>query len=398
SKENLKSEVIRRTNSLREKPDRPVGGQQGHEGHMRKMVATPDKIVEHTSCFCTNCGRDLSDIESTLEYTTQKIDIPLTSPIISEHRYRAKICNCGCCNRSYAPKKKGGNDVTFGKNIQALVAYLNVVQCVPYERLQSMLNTIFSVDMSQGTIKNIIARAKEKAEPALELIKERIIKSQVVGFDESGCYCNGRLDWSWIAQTIYCTLVFRASNCAGKVLEDEFGDALKEIIAVTDRHSAYFSLNFKDHQICLAHILRELQYLNELDTNQDWSKKVQVILQEAIHERNQNPETNIDSKPWIARLDDYLKQNLTHLKDDFERLRKGLIKCRDYIFGFLQNPTIPATNNGSERGIRKLKVKQKISGTFRSDTGADAFMALHSITDTAWKNKQSPFSAILAIL
>ncbi|MEG1660787.1 MAG: IS66 family transposase, partial [Bacteroides sp.] len=121
SKENLKSEVIRRTNSLREKPDRPVGGQQGHEGHMRKMVATPDKIVEHTSCFCTNCGRDLSDIESTLEYTTQKIDIPLTSPIISEHRYRAKICNCGCCNRSYAPKKKGGNDVTFGKNIQVLV-------------------------------------------------------------------------------------------------------------------------------------------------------------------------------------------------------------------------------------------------------------------------------------
>lgn len=88
------------------------------------------------------------------------------------------------------------------------------------------------------------------------------------------CYCNGRLDWSWIAQTPYSTLVFRASSRAGKVLEDQFGaDVLKNITAVTDRHAAYFALDFKDHQICLAHILRELQYLTELDSNQDWSKK-----------------------------------------------------------------------------------------------------------------------------
>ncbi len=398
SKEGLKTEVIRRTNSLREKSDKPVGGQTGHQGYTRKIVDAPDLILDHSSHYCQDCGRDISALEATLEYTTQEVDIPLIAPIIKEHRHSAKVCSCGCHNRPYAPKKRGGNNITFGKNIQALVTYLNVVQCVPYERLQSMLKTIFSIEMSQGTISNIIQVAKTKAEPAIKLIKDYIRGSSVVGFDESGCYCNGRLDWSWIAQTPHSTLVFRASSRAGKVLENQFGaDVLKNITAVTDRHAAYFALDFKDHQICLAHILRELQYLNELDPNQDWSKKVEELLKETIHKRNENPSTKIDASPWLKKLDDLLKLSLGHLKRDFDRLRNGLIKYKNYIFNFLENPVIPSNNNGSERGIRKLKIKQKISGTFRSDNGADAFMTLHSITDTAWKNNQSPFEAILAL-
>lgn len=398
SKENIKTEVIRRTNSLRKSSDKPIGGQPGHQGHTRKMVDMPDEYIDHSSHYCQGCGKDISDLESTLEYTTQEIDVPLIVPTIKEHRHSAKICSCGCHNRPYAPKKRGGNNITFGKNIKALVTYLNIVQCVPYERLQSLLKTIFGIEMSQGTISNIIQQAKTKAEPAIKLIKEYISKSSVVGFDESGCYCKGRLDWSWIAQTAYYTLVFRDSSRAGKVLEDQFGiDVLKNITAVTDRHAAYFALDFKDHQICLAHILRELQYLNELDSNQEWSKKVEELLKEAIHKRNQNPAMKMDASPWMKKLDDLLKLSLGHLKKDFERLRKGLIKRKNYIFNFLENPTIPSNNNASERGIRKLKIKQKISGTFRSDTGADAFMTLHSITDTAWKNNQSPFDAILAL-
>lgn len=397
SKEDIKTEAIRRTKSLREKSGKPIGGQKGHDGHTRKMVDAPDEIIEHSSHYCQRCGSDISAVEATLEYTTQEVDIPSIVPIIREFRHSAKVCNCGCHNRSYPPRKRGGNDITFGKNIQALVTYLNVVQCVPYERLQSLLKTIFSIEMSQGTISNIIQSAKTKAEPAIKLIKDYIRGSSVVGFDESGCYCNGRLDWSWIAQTTNSTLVFRASSRAGKVLEDQFANGLKNITAVTDRHSAYFALDFKDHQICLAHILRELQYLNELDSNQDWSNKVEELLKEAIHKRNQNPTTKMNSSPWLKQLDDLLKLSLGHLKKDFDRLRNGLIKCRDYVFNFLEDPAIPSNNNGSERGIRKLKIKQKISGTFRSDDGADAFMALHSITDTAWKNNQSPFDAILSL-
>jgi len=398
SKESLKSEVIRRTSSLRPKSDKLVGGQVGHTGCTRERVDIPDEIVDQHCAYCHECGAELCVAEKVFEYAIQEIDIPSIQPIIREHRHYAKICKCGCHNRSYAPRKRGGSNIVFGKRVQALVVYYNVVQCIAYERLQAMLRSVYGIEMSQGTICNIIQAAKKKAEPVITLIKDFISKSPVVGFDESGCYCNSRLDWSWIAQTTYYTLVFRASGRGGKVLEDMFGEALNNMTAVTDRHSAYFALNFLSHQICLAHILRELNYLSEIDTGQQWSKEVADLLKEAMLLRKENPKTPIDTSPWLEKLDKLLQKNLDRLCDGFRRLKNGLIKCRDYIFKFLENPAIPPDNNASERGFRKLKVKQKISGTFRSDSGADAYFALHSIMDTAHKNKMPQLDALLAIL
>ena len=244
---------------------------------------------------------------------------------------------------------------------------------------------------------NWINEAKTKAKPAIDRIKELIMQSKVVGFDESGCYCNKRLDWAWIAQTVYFTLLFRAGGRSSKELESRFGDSLERMIAVTDRHSAYFALHFLNHQVCLAHILRELQYLNELDTTQQWSGEVEKLLKEAIHERNTRPNECIEKESWLERLDTLLKKNLEGFEEQFQRLKNGLIKCRDYIFNFLEDPLIPSDNNASERGIRKLKIKLKNSGTFRSDLGADAFFDLHSVIETAKKHKQTPFEAIRAL-
>lgn len=98
-----------------------------------------------------------------------------------------------------------------------------------------------------------------------------------------------------------------------------------------------------------------------------------ILLRKAIHERNTKPNEIMEKQSWLARLDELIKVNLLHLKGDFEKLKKGLLKCRDYIFNFLETLMIPFDNNASERGIRKLKVKQKISGTFRTDQEADAF-------------------------
>lgn len=231
-----------------------------------------------------------------------------------------------------------------------------------------------------------------------EKIKECIMQSAVVGFDESGCYCNKRLDWAWIAQTVYFTLLFRGNGRSSKELTDRFGDSLERMIAVTDRHSAYFVLHFLNHQVCLAHILRELQYLNEVDDKQQWSRRIENILQQAIHERNEHPQDIIPKESWLKRLDDILKQSVTSLGKDFQRLKNGLIKCRDYMFNFLEDPLIPSDNNDSERVIRKLKIKLKNSGTFRSELGADVFLELHSIVETAKKHDLSPYKAIRALL
>ena len=398
SKENMKAEAIRRTKTLRKPTGKKPGGQEGHEGSTLKMTETPDETEDIAASFCTKCGSSLEDCERILDYVTQVISLPELKPIVKEIRHYITVCkNCGERIQSHAPRKRGSNAVVYDATVKSLVVYLSVVMFLPYGRIESFFKEVFGLDISQGSFVNWINEAKRSAAPAIEKIKECIMKSSVVGFDESGLYCNKRLDWTWIAQTVYFTLLFRGSGRSRKELESRFGDSLERMVAVTDRHSAYFALNFLNHQVCIAHLLRELQYLNELDTTQQWSSAVESLLKEAIHKRNENPQAIIDKQPWLQRLDTLLSENLEHMAEQFVRLKKGLIKCRDYIFNFLESPMIPPDNNASERGIRKVKIKMKNSGTFRSEQGGDAFLDLLSIVETTKKHNNSPYVAIRSL-
>ena len=397
SKENMKDENIRRTKTLRKPTGRKPGGQQGHEGSTLKITEKPDETEDVSANYCTKCGASLEDCERILDYVTQVVSIPDLKPVVKEIRHYITVCkNCGE-RIQHAPRKRGSNAVVYDATVKTLVVYLSVVMFLPYGRIENFFKEVFGLQISQGSFVNWVSEAKKNAAPAIDKIKECIMKSAVVGFDESGLYCNKRLDWTWIAQTVYFTLLFHGNGRSHKELESRFGSSLERMTAVTDRHSAYFALNFLNHQVCVAHLLRELQYLNELDKEQEWSKKMEALFQEAIHERNENPQVIFDKQPWLLRLDALLTENLEHMKEQFGQLKKGLIKCRDYIFNFLENPAIPPDNNASERGIRKVKIKMKNSGTFRSDAGADAFLDLLSIVETTKKHNNSPYAAIRAL-
>ena len=398
SKENIKAEVIRRTKTLRKPTGRKPGGQEGHEGCTLKKAQTPDETEDIMANYCTRCGASLEDCERILDYVTQVVSIPELKPIVKEIRHYIMVCKkCGERIQLHAARKRGSNAVVYDASVKSLVVYLSVVMFLPYGRIESFLREVFSLEISQGSLVNWVNEAKKNAAPAIEKIKESIMKSTVVGFDESGLYCNKKLNWAWIAQTVYFTLLFHGNGRSHKELESRFGDSLERMVAVTDRHSAYFTLNFLNHQVCVAHLLRELQYLNELDAEQQWSRDVESLLQQAIHERNENPQAVIDKQPWLIKLDRLLTENLEHMAEQFGKLKNGLIKCRNYIFNFLENPAIPPDNNASERGIRKVKIKMKNSGTFRSDQGADAFLDLLSIIETTKKHNKSPYAAIRAL-
>ena len=119
SKEPIKPEVDRRTKSLRKKSDKTVCGQLGHEGTMHMKVELPDEIENVSSRFCRECGRYLAYVQGEPDYVTQKIDLPPITPIYYERRFNKNVCAYGCCNRDYAPRKRDGNAITFGKNIRA---------------------------------------------------------------------------------------------------------------------------------------------------------------------------------------------------------------------------------------------------------------------------------------
>ena len=398
SKESMKDEAVRRTSTLRKPTGRKPGGQKGHEGSTLKMTDRPDETEDISANYCTKCGASLEECERILDYVTQVVSIPDLKPIVKEIRHYITVCKqCGERIQSHSPRKRGSNAVVYDATVKSLVVYLSVVMFLPYGRIENFFKEVFGLEISQGSFVNWVNEARKNAAPAIEKIKEYIMNSAVVGFDESGLYCNKCLDWAWIAQTVYFTLLFHGNGRSHKELEKRFGDSFERMVAVTDRHSAYFVLNFLNHQVCVAHLLRELQYLNELDREQQWSGKVERLLQEAIHERNENPQAVIDKQPWLVKLDALLTENLEHMAEQFGGLKKGLIKCRDYIFNFLENPAIPPDNNASERGIRKVKIKMKNSGAFRSDAGADAFLDLLSIVETTKKHNNSPFAAIRAL-
>lgn len=397
SKESMKDEVVRRTRSLRKPSGKKPGGQPGHGGSTLELNDAVDNIIDDAPDVCDECGESLADCDTELDFITQVISLPELKPLITEVRHYVTICRtCGRRVKARSERRRS-NAVVYDASVKGLVVYLSTVQFLSYNRIASFFKEVFGLEISQGSMVNWINEAKRAASPAIEKIKEYIMQSAVVGFDESGCYCKKRLDWAWIAQTVYFTLVFHGKSRKGQELEDRFGDSLERMTAVTDRHSAYFSLHFLNHQVCLAHLLRECQYLNELDKEQKWSKSVESLLQEAIHERNKRPTESIDPQSWLERLDKLIDENISRFNEKFTTFRNGLLKCRDYIFNFLRDPAIPPDNNASERGIRKLKIKLKNSGCFRSDLGADAFLDLHSIVETTKKHGNSPYNAILAL-
>ena len=396
SKEGLGDEIKRRTSSLREKSGKKPGGQPGHEGNTRLMSVQPDETEDIQPNYCRECGRELSGIEGKEEYREECVGVRII-PVIKRFRFLNKTCTCGCCNHVEYTKRK--NPVYLSSEIRALVVYLNIVMCMPYNRIISFLHDVMHIDISEGSIRNFIEDAGDKADAICDRIATELVKSPVAGADESGFYVNGKLNWAWILQNPKLTLTWIAKGRGAKEMDDRFGpNALENTVLTTDRHSAYFTMNVKGHQICIPHLLRNLNYLNELDKNQNWSSRLQDLLKKAVHWRNTNPETIADTSTWMESLDKLLNENLDNFKKPFRQIRNSLRKLKDHVFYFLKDPRVPSHNNASEGGIRILKVKQKRSGGFRSQTGAEDFMAIHSVADTAKKNDFSRWDAILALV
>lgn len=396
AKESLPDEITRRTRSLREKSGRKSGGQPGHKGTTRMMSVAPDIVETDQPNFCRRCGRDLSDIEGREEYAEECVGMRIV-PVRTRRLYLSKTCTCGCCNHATFTKRR--NPVYLSSRIRAMAVYLNTVMCLPYNRIKDFMHDVVRIDLSEGSIRNFIEKAGAKADRICSRIASRLTGSHAAGADETGLYVNGRLNWAWILQNPKLTLTWIAKGRSAEEMTGKFGnDALKDTVLTTDRHSAYFSIRTAGHQICIAHLLRNLNYLNELDKGQDWSSRLQELLRKAVHWRNENPYAIADTSTWLDSLDKLLNENLDKMHKEFGRLRNSLRKLRDHVFRFLEDPDVPAHNNASEGGIRIIKVKQKRSGGFRSQAGAENFLAVHSVTDTAKKNKYSRWEAVMALV
>jgi len=170
---------------------------------------------------------------------------------------------------------------------------------------------------------------------------------------------------------------------------------------VHDCWASHFNTKALAHQICIAHLLRDANYLNELYSHK-WSRAVKLLLQIALNlEKQMNIQDYYNHNPRRQqvekRMEYLLDFNLPLDKKELVRFQRRLKKYRDCIFTFLHRPEVPPDNNSSERAIRNIKVKQKVSGLFRSAKGAHNFAVLRSITDTVLKNQQNVLDSLKLI-
>ncbi len=392
---------LRKTKSLRQKSGKKPGGQKGHEGSTLQMVATPDEVVKLSPDFCNRCGSSLSNTPSEYLSKRQIADIPPIDVKYTEYQIYKTTCACGCENKSEFPS--GVNSpISYGPNIQSHIAYLHTRQYVPYQRMEELFGSIFNVKLRQGTINNIIAKMAGKAMPVYDNIRQRLEKSAVVGVDETGAIINGDLNWAWTWQAENLTYITFSDNRGSNTIKSTFPTGLPNSILVNDHWKAHYNTGAKTHQMCTAHLLRDLNHISELYNN-PVSKKIKNLFLKAINlERNMKVEDYHKNNKEVIEIKDIFEQLIKNdVVDNKHKLLQTFInrmrKFRKYIFTFLEDPLVPPDNNASERAIRNIKVKQKISGQFKNIENANYFAILRSIIDTTLKNGNDVFQALRLI-
>jgi len=376
----------KRNQSLREKSGKLTGGQPGHQGTTLQMSNTPNEIIELDPYFCNKCGFSLENAESHLESRRQEVDIPPIHTIIKEYRLNSKECPiCGHHQASSFPKHIT-NNVQYGANVESLVTYLSVYQYLPFKRLKECLKHFFNIDISEGTIDNILRRMSVKAQPIYDKIKETILQSNQAGSDETSVKVNGIKYWIWVWQTALSTYITVSKSRGMEAIESVFPDGLEKVILNTDRWAAQLKTKSAGHQLCISHLLRDLNFIEQVDKI-DWAKRLKELFKKGL-ELKKNQSEYSKNNPLAMQLEQELSELLQEkipkdLYGNTHTFQKSLVKQRDSLLTFLYNKDTPGDNNASERAIRNVKVKQKVSGQFK--TGQQVFCILRSVIDTCIK-------------
>ena len=373
--------------SLRVKSERKRGGQLGHKGHTLEMSSSPNFIEKHTPDFCSSCGLSLEHKEEFIAEKRQVVDIPPIIPICTEHQVIAKQCSCGKLCKGQFPLNVN-SPIQYGPGVESLVSYFSVRQYLPFKRMQECFSDIFGVSLSQGSIANIITRFALKATPLYERIKANILESEVVGSDETGAVVNGEKGWFWVWVNESNTFISFSRSRGFQTIKDLFPDGFKSSVLVSDCWAPQLKTESKAKQICTAHLSRELNYFIDI-LNDDWAIKVKKLIHDAIQFKKEIDNYDAPSPTRIrlhSRLDKLLEDCELSKDEKLKAFQKRLIKHKDKIFTFLYAQNIPPDNNASERGIRNIKIKQKISGQFVADKKAVEFAIIRSVFDTILKN------------
>ena len=400
--------------NMREKSGKKPGGQQGHKGSGLILPKNPDKFIAHEPRQCetcanrTSCETDRSRIAS----KRYEIDTEVITHVTEHQQIRVKCPKSGKVLLGEYPTNIR-SESQYGVGYTSLVASLNTIGAVSMERIQELLHGITGISPSTGTIANMMERSAEAVSGKVAEIKAAVAEARVVNFDETGVRIGGNTEWLHVASTEDWTYL-SVQPKRGKEGMDK-AEVLPAFTgtAVHDCWSPYFTYDAMNHALCNAHLLRELKAATE-NYGQGWATEASSLLLEMKQMKEslqREGETKAPSELWLrysTAYDEIMAQALLSnpkpepLLGKKGRPKRGKIGAlvdrmtlhKEEFLAFFVDFDIPFTNNQAERDIRMFKVKQKVSGCFRSRDGATGFATLMSFIGTAKKRGLSAFASI----
>ncbi|WP_125613107.1 IS66 family transposase [Specibacter cremeus] len=397
--------------SRRQKTDRPSGGQPGHTGHTLEQVTAPDEVLIHAPAMCGGCGESLAGAPVVSTESRQVVDLPPITVWTTEHRIEHRRCSCGCVTMAQAPAGVGA-PVQYGPRVRALGVYLLTVQHLPLQRTAELMGEVVGAPVSQGSLVSWQAAAAAGLDGVDETLVRGLSQAEVLGADETGIRVNGKLVWVHAARTDQLTR-YTVSRKRGYAGMEDAGvlTALKPTtVLVTDFFRAYWNLDVI-HAACGAHLSRELVAGSEVDGQDGWAEPLERLLAEInrVAHRARDAGGTAFAPALLAtyrrRYEALIKAGWAtnpgfspgkHAtkRPKHVNLLDRLDGHREEVLRYATDWRVPFSNNGSERDIRPLKIKMKVSGGLRSMAGADAFCRLRSYLSTAAKQGQTAFEAM----
>ena len=399
------TDAFTRPQSPRKKGERSVGGQKGHKGQTLEWIENPDQIEVHTVSICKGCGASLDEVEPLIVERRQVHDIPPMKMLVTEHRAEHKRClHCGCYHGAEFPLDVR-YPVQYGLNLKALMVYLSIYQLLPYERICETFSDLFGRSISKSTLVKAVSDCSLNLTEVEERIRKLLVGAKVLNVDETGMRVTGIRQWLHVASTDLLTLYAHHQKRGIQAM-----DAMRILpqfkgVMVHDFWAPYFGYSSR-HAICNAHIFRELRGISE-NYGQKWCEQMHDLIREikdAVDTARKKScllslQQIIDFEARYSRILETGKVEnpvLVLSEPSTKRGRKKqskaknlLDRCQKYqkeILLFMEDFSIPFTNNQAERDIRMMKLQQKISGTFRSVDGAANFCRVRGFISTLKKH------------
>ncbi|MBE1556013.1 IS66 family transposase [Sporosarcina limicola] len=411
------SDGLRKPKSMR-KSGGKKGAPKNHDGYTLNMVDEPDVIEWHPVQSCSHCATSLEDIPADGYVRRQVFDLPLPKIVVTEHRFEKKCCP-NCTSKQQAPFPENVKaPVQYGDSWAAWCAYLHTFQLLPLERISQFFQDMTGYRPSEATLLNRLDAFHEELEPIEKHIQQEIIKSDVLHSDETGLRIEDKTQWLHVVSSEDWTL-YHAHEKRGQDAINEHGILSKyEGILVHDFWAPYFTTDYSyEHAMCGAHLLRECQGIMDHDKHR-WAADMQKFLQETWSETKKARKSGIlvdefKMAEWEAEYDAILslgeiewftapvpdaplkrgrkkKSKAANLGERFQNHKTAILR-------FIRDDRVPFDNSLAERDVRRMKVKQKVSGSFRTVKGAERFARIRGFVSTVRKQNRGVLSSLIAV-